>query len=553
MREQVRNKLSQSMAALGATELKNIELPMLVHRVVMPWDQSRSSRRESAHSQRKPKGQSLLTSRARWAEIAAFVLLAVGLGWWLKHQSGQAPQPGASSTGASTAATDQKSIAVLPFVNMSADKTDEYLSEGMTMILIDKLGNVPGLRMPGRSSSFVFKGRTEEGILRKVGEQLRVSTVLKGDVLKVSDKLRITARLINVADGTVLWSQPYDGDMKDILEFQSSVAQRVVHALQVKLEAEAARALSKAPTENPEAHRLYLLGRYHFGKNTDTSLTNAIKYFTRALQKDTNYALAYCGLADCYGWMGGGLLSGKEAWAKEKELAQRALDLDPNLADAHLSLGIASFNAFDWKGGEQEMKRALELNPRLALAYDQLGWAQAVLGRFDEAIRNKQKAIELDPFSLMFNTSLGVQLSAAGQYDEGVAQLRKTLEFDPNFANAHFELGWCSVYKGDMADAIAAFQKAKALDPGPWFESALAYAYARAGDRAKAEQVVRDLNYRAKQRYITPGLQMLLHLGLGEMDKALDWLEKCYEEQDGNCWGLKVMPIFDPLRTEPRF
>jgi tetratricopeptide (TPR) repeat protein len=283
------------------------------------------------------------------------------------------------------------------------------------------------------------------------------------------------------------------------------------------------------------------------------SLSNAMQYFNQTLQQDPSYALAYCGLADCYGWIGGSELSGKEAWAKEKELAQKALALDPNLADAHLSLGIALASAFDWSGGEQAIKRALELNPRLALAYDQLAWVQMQFGRFDEAIRNKQKAIELDPLSLMFNSNLGWVLSVARRYDEAMAQLRKTLELDPNYASAHFELGRWFVYTGDTTGAIAEFQKGNALDPQPQFESFLGYAYARAGDRAKAEQVLRDLDDQAKQRYISPGLRVLLHLGLGQKDKALDWLEKCYEEQDGFCWSLKIFPPFDPLRTESRF
>jgi serine/threonine-protein kinase len=246
-------------------------------------------------------------------------------------------------------------------------------------------------------------------------------------------------------------------------------------------------------------------------------------------------------------------MSGKEAWAKEKELAQKALALDPNLADAQFSLGLALASALDWNGGEREMKRALELNPRLALAYDQSAWLQSSFGRFDEAIRNAQKAIELDPLSLMFNSNLGWRLYAARRYDEAMVQFRRTLELDPNFADAHCGLGSCSVWKGDTVGAIAEFQRAKSLDPQPYYEGALAYTYARAGDRARAEQMLRDWDDRAKQRYISPGVRTLLHLGLGERDKALDWLEKCYEEQDGFCWRLKVWPIFDPVRTEPRF
>ena len=549
---QVRNKLDVGLTKLDSPDLKHIEVPMDVYRVVLPWQQQAPITANSG---------SLSTSKpsARLVVVGLVVPLALGgVGWWLFHPPGQAGNPptnapGSSAAAATTSAADQKSIAVLPFVSMSVDKADEYLSDGMTEELLNVLAQVPGLRVPGRSSCFAFKGRTEDNIFRKVGEQLHVATVLEGSVRKAGDKLRITAQLINVTDGFHLWSQTYDRDMKDILAVQTEVAQQVVQVLQVKLGVEATRALARTSTDNPEAHRLYLLGRYHFGKLTEASLTNAIQFFTQALQQDPSYALAYCGLADCYAWMGGGLLSGKEAWAKEKELAQKALALDPNLADAHLSLGMALAGAFDWNGGEQEIKRALELNPRLAMAYDQLAWLQTMFGRFEEAIRNKQKAIELDPLSLMFNTGLSAALEAARRYDEAMAQCRKTLELDPNFASAHVELGWCSVYKGDTAAATAEFQKAKALDPAPWTDGALAYAYARAGDRAKAEQMLREWDDRVKQRYISPSLRALLHLGLGEKDKGLDWLERCYEEQDGFCSGLKVYPGFDSLRTEARF
>ena len=226
---------------------------------------------------------------------------------------------------APTSAIPQKSIAVLPFLNLSADKNDEYLSDGMTEELLNVLTKVKSLHVPGRSSSFAFKGKNEDDIFRKVGEQLHVNAVLEGSVRKAGDKLRITAQLINVADGFHLWSETYDRDMKDILAVQSDVAKRVVQALQVELGVDEARALAKKPTENPEAHRLYLLGRYHFAKFTRAGWTNAIHYFEQALQVDPNFALAYCGLADTYGWAGGQIMPGREAWAKEMELAQKAL------------------------------------------------------------------------------------------------------------------------------------------------------------------------------------------------------------------------------------
>src|SRR5205807_10417675 len=225
-----------------------------------------------------------------------------------------------------------KSIAVLPFVNMSADKNDEYLSDGMTEELLNALSRVRELRVTGRSSSFAFKGNRDQDIFRKVSDQLHVKTVLEGSVRKAGDKLRITTQLINVADGYHLWSETYDRDMKDILAVQSDVAKRVVQALQIQLGVDEARALAKKPTENPEAHRLYLLGRYHFAKFTRAGWTNAIHYYEQALQLDPGFALAYCGLADTYGWAGGQIMAGREGWAKEMEMAQKALGFDPNPA-----------------------------------------------------------------------------------------------------------------------------------------------------------------------------------------------------------------------------
>jgi len=445
-----------------------------------------------------------------------------------------------------------KSIAVLPFVNLSADKNDEYLSDGMTEELLNVLTKVKGLRVPGRSASFAFKGKNEDGIFRKVGEQLNVNAVLEGSVRKAGDKLRITAQLVNVADGFHLWSETYDGDMKDILAMQSDVAQRVVRALEVQLGVEEVRALTKKPTENAEAYRLYLLGRYHFAKFTRIGWTNAIHYFEQALQVDPNYALAYCGLADTYGWAGGQIVAGKEAWAKEKELAQKALTLDPNLAEAHLSLGVALFSALDLDASEKELERAVELNPNLALAYDQYGWTYMAGGRFDEAIAKEKKALELDPLNILFNTDLGFFLSWARRYDDAIVQLRKTLELDANDPLALQTLGWCLHWTGKTADALVEFQKATTLDDLPWYKGSLGYAYAASGDRAKAEQILRDLDEMAKKQYVSPASRASVYLGLGEKAKALDWIERAYEDRDPLLWW-NADQLYDSVRNEPRF
>src|SRR5437879_8354638 len=333
-----------------------------------------------------------------------------------------------SSRSTITTTADAKSIAFLEVVNMSADKNDDYLSDGMTEELINVLAKVPGLRVPGRTSCFAFKGKNEEDIFHKVGDQLHVGTVLEGSVRKAGEKLRVTAQLINVSDGYHLWSKDYDGDVKDILNFQSNVAEQVVQALRVQLGTEAARALSKKSTENPEAHRLYLLGRYEFGKYSEAGWTSSIRYYEQALKLDPNYALAYCGLADTYAYMGGVVMPSKDAVVKEKEFAQRAIQLEPQLAEAHLSLACALGCAFDWQNAPIEFDRAIELNPNLAWAYEMYAWFLGGAGRLDEAIAKDKKAIELDPLNSFFQSALAYFLYHARRYDDEIVQIKKTLE-----------------------------------------------------------------------------------------------------------------------------
>ena len=446
-----------------------------------------------------------------------------------------------------------KSIAVLPFVNMSADKNDEYLSDGMTEELINALAKVPGLRVPGRTSCFAFKGKNEDGIFHEVAERLHVGTVLEGSVRKAGDKLRVTAQLVNVADGYHLWSEDYDGDVRDIFTFQSNVAQRVVEALQIKLGVEAARALAKKPTENPEAHRLYLLGRYEFGKYSEAGWTSSIRYYEQALKLDPNYALAYCGLADTYAYMGGVVMPSKEAVVKEKEFAQRALQLEPQLAEAHLSLAAALAGAFDWRNAQVEFDRAIELNPNLAWAYEIYAWYLGGLGRLDEAIAKDKKAIELDPLNSFFQAALAYFLYHARRYDDAIVQIRETLKLDPASTLAHHLLGCCLLWKGDTAGAIAEFQRSKIMVAGAWYQGLLGYAHAISGDRSKAEQILRELEQMAQRQYVSTTAFADIHLGLGEKEKALDWLEKSYQDQESACWYLKVDPIYDSVRNEPRF
>jgi tetratricopeptide (TPR) repeat protein len=326
-----------------------------------------------------------------------------------------------------------------------------------------------------------------------------------------------------------------------------------VQALQVQLGVEDTRALARKPTENAEAHRLYLLGRYHFAKATQAGWSDAIQAFNQAIKLDPGYALAYCGLADNYNFLGGSFMPGKEAWAKEKDAAQKAVSLDPNLADTHLSLALALACDYDWAGTDREMNRALELNPNLALARDQYAWMLTALGKFDEAVAQSRRAVELDPLSPLMNSNLAWWLYYARRFDEAIAQARKTLALDPNYSGGYEALGWSLRWKGDVAGASAALQKAQSLDPNPWNIGTVGYALAVSGEREQAEQILRDLEIQAKQRYVTPAGRMVVYLGLGEKERALEWLEKCYADRDPECWFLKVDPVFDSVRNEPRF
>ncbi len=315
----------------------------------------------------------------------------------------------------------------------------------------------------------------------------------------------------------------------------------------------AAWARPKRSTENPEAQRLYLRGRYNFAQFTQEGWTNAIHDFEQALQLDPKFALAYCGLADIYGWAGGQTMSGKEAWARQMELAKKALALDPDLAEAHLSMGTALQTSLDLKGSEKELDRAVELNPNLALAYDQYGWTFACQGRFDEALANEKKALELDPLSPLLNTDLAWFYYLARRYDEATTQIRSTLELNPNSAFAHNVAGWCLTAKGNTAEARAEFQKATTLDDLPWYRASVGYTFAVLGDRAKAEQIVRELEDLSKQRYVSPSNVATVYLGLGEKEKALDWLEKAFEDRDPVLWWIKSDQLYDSVRDDPRF
>ena len=554
---QVRNKLDVGLAKLASPELKHIEVPMDVYRVVLPWDQGKEEGRR-----KNEKSQSLVTSAStRWVWIAGVVLVAIVLVWSparrtrkTVNDAGNAQVEGARSASATMATTDQKSIAVLPFVSMSADKADEYLSDGMTEELLNVLAKIKGLRVPGRSSSFSFKGRNEQDIFRKVGEQLHVQAVLEGSVRKAGNQLRITAQLINVADGFQLWSDTYDRDMTNIFVIQSDIAARVAEALKVQLLG--AVAPLKKPTENIEAYKLYLQGRQLWNRRTIESVQQAVVYFNQAIGKDPGYALAYAGLADCYAVLPNYAgLPQREAVPKARAAALKALELDSSLAEPHAALAFfkASFD-WDWPGAEAGFRQAIALNPNYATAHHWMAVGVfAPLRRFDEALAELQTAQELDPLSPIINNDVGEFLSLVGKPDLGIKVLQKQIAIDPSFLVSRAILASVYYGAGKLPEAVTELETMHRLDGGGAYRlDYLGFIYARASLTNEARAMLgqlqelqrRGLDYRV-------GIAQVQH-GLGDDEGALASLELAFEEKAASLFTVNFRAWWKDLRPHPR-
>ena len=549
---QVRNKLDVGLTKLNSPELKHIEVPMDVYRVVLPWQQQAPvTGKSGSPSPSKPS--------ARLVAVGLIVALALGgVGWWLFHPPGQAakqaahPQtntPSSLPTAATTSATDRKSIAVLPFVNLSSDKENEYLSDGITEDLCTALTQVKELRVPARTSSFVFKGKTED--IQKIGQQLHVATVLEGSVRKAGNKLRINVQLINVADGFHLWATSYDREMSDLLALQSEITQEVVAALRVQLLPGETRQLEKKATENPEAHRVYLLGRHYSLKATAEDSQKAVEYFNQALQKDPNYARAYCGLIDTMGdfrWVP------KESYPKLRAYAEAALKLDPLLAEAHVSMAqILLFADWDFPGATKELQLALKLNPNLASAHAWYALYSYLLGQFPEALSAARQALELDPLSPEMNNALVWTYYNTHDFNNAIKSAKQAMELDPSYPWNYAALGLSLVAQGKPAEAIPPLEKLVSLAPVPLTRSQLACAYAAAGDRVKAEAVLKKLDELSTRQFVPSSSLAFIRLSLGQKEPALELFERAVAERDPMCLWMKFEPGLDSLRREPRF
>jgi serine/threonine protein kinase/tetratricopeptide (TPR) repeat protein len=445
------------------------------------------------------------------------------------------------------------SVAVLPFVNLSTEPDSEYFSDGLTEELIHALSRLPGLQVVSRTSAFEFKGKPQS--VTKIGQQLKVSAVVEGSVRKLGEKLRVSAQLVNVSDGYCLWSQRFDCQIRDVFEVQEEIAQSIAESLKVKLGSRAGELVKRA-TENLEAYDLYLRGRFQWNKRSPEGFQKALEYFERALALDPHYAPAHAGIADYHiavaSW---GIATPSEAWPRAQDAASNALAGDDTLAEAHACMGtILMWYEWKWKGAELEFLRAIELNPGNPIPHVQYSVLLVQMGRFDEAEREIRTALSYDPLSVPNNIYLAGVFHYSRAYDRSLEQCRKLLDLDPNDIETHVVMGLNYEQKRLFPQAIAELQKAAELSGNnPMILGPLASCYASSGDKAQALKLLDELNAAAQQAYVPPITWVMLYLGLGEIDLALEYLEKAAEARDALLCYLKVGPIYDAVRKDPRY
>ncbi len=516
--------------------------------VVLAWAFDVSSEGVKRYSRATPGASGL-----RGAGLALVLIgiglaaAAPGLGWYfLLHGGARTASP---RDGERRAAAEHSSIAVLPFVNMSSEKENEYFSDGITEELINALANIDGLRVASRTSVFAFKGKNLS--IKQIGEELNVTSVLEGSIRREGNTVRVVAQLIGATDGYHLWSKTYERELKSVFQLEDELARSIAQALRPKLVTSPPTSLVKPSTANIDAHDLYLRGRFLWQKRTPESLTKAAAYFQQAVELDPTYALAYVGLADASALLiEYGSAQSRDMLPRAKEAVRKALELDSSLAEAHLALGVLGIYEFDWTTAEREVRRAIELKPDDASAHHRYALVLVIEGRCNEALDQAEKASQLDPTSLIISSFVSVSLYCAHDYGRAIEQAKKTLELDPRFALACSYLALSYIGQGRYAEAVQELEKLEATNR---YVGDLGYAYGIAGQREKALRLLSDLDARSRREYVTPTVRALIYLGLGEKEQALSWLEKAVAERDWRLRQLKFDPRYDPLRPEPRF
>jgi TolB-like protein/DNA-binding winged helix-turn-helix (wHTH) protein/Tfp pilus assembly protein PilF len=452
-----------------------------------------------------------------------------------------------------------QSVAVLPLENLSHDPEQEYFADGMTDELITSLAKIGSLHVISRNSVMLYKRQRKP--TPQIARELNVDAVVEGTVLRAGNRVRITAQLIQANPEKHLWAESYERDLGDVLALQSEVAGAIANEIQIKVTSQEQARLASARPVNPDAHEAYLKGRYYWNLRSTEGAKKGLENFQQAIEKDPGYALAYTGLADCYILLGGyGSMARKEAYARAKEGALKALELDETLGEAHVSLGQAKIDYdWDWVGAEKEFKRAIELNPGYASAHHRYSAYLSAMGRHNEAIAEAKRAHELDPLSPMINATWGLVFFNARRYDEAIAQLRSTLDLNAGFSQAHLYLCWAYEQEKLYEQAISEYQKVIALQHGdPRLSLNLARLYAAVGKKTEAGNIMSRAEEVLKRERAPCGggaaiAYVALYAAVGDTDQALAQLEKSYEDRCEFLVHLKVQPLFDPLRSDARF
>jgi len=445
----------------------------------------------------------------------------------------------------------KSSIAVLPFENLSEEKSNAYFVDGIQDEILARLSKITALKVISRTSTQRYK--SQPGNLREIGQQLGVANVLEGSVQRMGDQVRVTLQLINAKTGVHLWAETYDKKLIDIFAVETEIAKAVAARLSATLTNGEERVVSAKPTNNPEAHEAYLRGRYFWNKRNADGFRRAIELFTKATELDPNSALAYAGLADSYAVCPNyGFASFKDTLPKARAAALKALQLNDALAEAHAAYGNVLLSDFDWIRSRREFERAIELDPNYATAHQWLGLDNLIdSGELDRGLAEVQKAQELDPLSPIINTVLGISYYTRHDYAGAAAQLRKTLELDPDFYFARYMLAQTLVLEGAIDEGIREAQKAREGSDDPAVLAVLGFAYARKGDRQQAMKVLAQLAEESATQFVPASAFAFVYLGLGDNEHALDWLEKGYDDRSSNV--IKVDPVCDPLRGDPRY
>ncbi|PZR76912.1 MAG: hypothetical protein DLM73_01100 [Chthoniobacterales bacterium] len=467
----------------------------------------------------------------------------------------QLVRPKSASQVSETAAAEPvsaKSIAVLPFDNLSRDPDNAYFCEGVQDEILTRLAKVADLKVISRTSTQHFKSAPDN--LPQIARQLGVAHILEGSVQKANDQVRVNVQLINALTDAHLWADTYDRKLTDIFAVESEIAKTIAETLRARLTGSEKSSIAKTLMVNPEAYELYLKGRFFSEKRTGADLRTSIGYFDRAITKDPNYPLSYVGLADSHLLLSAyGAVSPKESYTPARAALKKALDLDDSLAQAHASSGLLATLELDVNRAISELERAIQLNPNYATAHHWLALPLMTVGQSDRAITEGKRAIELDPLSLICNADLSWVYVNARRYDEAEAQARKTLEMDSRFYVAHYYLGEAFQFKGKLNDAIAEYQKSAELNNDPFSLAMLGQAYARQGKTDEARKIHARLREQAKSQYVSPYAFAVVLTALGDKAHAIDELQRGYDDSGFYISLIKVDPLFDPLRGDPRF